>query len=130
MTDSQITLAWIKSVPSRWTIFVSNRVSEIQQLTSNCIWRHISSPNNLADLISRGCTSVDLINSSLWWHGPAFLSSPNFNLNSVGHEVTLTEIPEERKGKVIQHNWAKTEFWDLMFTKFSSFLKRKRVLPY
>lgn len=43
-SDSQIALARISSHPYRWSVFVSNRVSEIQQLTET--WRYITSADN------------------------------------------------------------------------------------
>ncbi|KAJ8977804.1 hypothetical protein NQ317_000061 [Molorchus minor] len=52
-TDSQIVLNWLNSSPSRWTTFVANRVSEIQELTINAIWTHIKSAENPSDFLSR-----------------------------------------------------------------------------
>ncbi|GFU45059.1 integrase catalytic domain-containing protein [Trichonephila clavipes] len=54
-TDSMIALAWIKTEPHKLKTFVSNRVAEIQTLSKDCHWKHVSSKNNPADLISRGC---------------------------------------------------------------------------
>ncbi|XP_055943741.1 uncharacterized protein LOC129974949 isoform X1 [Argiope bruennichi] len=39
-TDSTIVLAWIKTEPYKLKTFVSNRVAEIQTLTSDCHWKH------------------------------------------------------------------------------------------
>ncbi|GFY24874.1 hypothetical protein TNCV_2690651 [Trichonephila clavipes] len=49
---------------------VPNRVAKIQELTMNFSWHHISSENNPADLVSRGLSVSDLMNSHLWWKGP------------------------------------------------------------
>ncbi|GFV62206.1 uncharacterized protein TNCV_3500061 [Trichonephila clavipes] len=48
----------------------TNRVAKILELTVNFSWHHISSENNPADLVSRGLSVSDLINSPLWWKGP------------------------------------------------------------
>ncbi|GFT75661.1 integrase catalytic domain-containing protein [Trichonephila clavipes] len=48
----------------------TNRVAKIQELTVNFSWHHISSENNPEDLVSRGLSVSDLINSPLWWKGP------------------------------------------------------------
>ncbi|KFM82032.1 hypothetical protein X975_09549, partial [Stegodyphus mimosarum] len=48
-SDSSIALAWINTSPHLLKTFVSNRVSQIQQLTSNYQWEHVSSEMNPAD---------------------------------------------------------------------------------
>lgn len=70
-TDSTITLAWINTEPHKLKTYVSNRVAEIQQITENITWYHISSSNNPADLLSRGCTTEQLLSNGLWWRGPS-----------------------------------------------------------
>ncbi|XP_072377211.1 uncharacterized protein [Diabrotica undecimpunctata] len=57
-TDSEVILAWINSHPSRWSTFVANRVTQIQELTSNHTWRHLRSKDNPADILSRGATPL------------------------------------------------------------------------
>ncbi|XP_062712996.1 uncharacterized protein LOC134290048 [Aedes albopictus] len=49
-TDSTIVKYWLASPPSRWQIFVANRVSEIQHITSNGVWNHVAGADNPADL--------------------------------------------------------------------------------
>lgn len=129
-TDSQITLCWIHSISSRWTIFVSNRVSEIQQITAGYKWYHVKSADNPADLLSRGLTSHDLGNSKLWWHGPNFLHVPNLNLEKMSRKNSLPiEIPEQRKTvMIIQDN--SLDFWQDSFSRFSSFSRLKRVFTF
>lgn len=72
-TDSMIVLDWLNSEPSRWKVFVSNRVAEIQRLTANMTWYHIESDINPADIVSRGSDPVAIQTQPLWWHGPPFL---------------------------------------------------------
>lgn len=74
-SDSTITLNWIASSSRRWSVFVANRVGEVQRLTDIKDWRHVSSSNNPADILSRGLNPIELASSSLWWHGPDFLQS-------------------------------------------------------
>ena len=40
-SDSQVALAWIAAEPSRWSVFVSNRVSEIQSSIFKCEWHYV-----------------------------------------------------------------------------------------
>jgi hypothetical protein len=133
-TDSQITLCWINSHPSRWSVFVANRVSEIQQSTSQFQWRHIKSADNPADFLSRGMTPAEISNSELWFQGPNFLKEPTLNLNLFNFEkITAEGIPEERKTKTILHcikTDPKITFWNSIFSKYSSFTRLKRVVAF
>ncbi|XP_072384454.1 uncharacterized protein [Diabrotica undecimpunctata] len=52
--DSIITLHWINTQPYLLRTFVVNRVGEIQRLTSQCHWQHVSSLDNPSDFLSRG----------------------------------------------------------------------------
>ncbi|XP_062538869.1 uncharacterized protein LOC134207163 [Armigeres subalbatus] len=72
-TDSMIVRYWILSNPSRYQMFVANRISEVQHLTKNGTWRHVAGTENPADALSRGITPGDLQNNSLWWEGPPWL---------------------------------------------------------
>ncbi|XP_070573704.1 uncharacterized protein [Ptychodera flava] len=69
-SDSQIALYWINSV-KKLPIFVSNRVREINGFRH--IYKYCPSADNPADLLTRGITSDQLANSTLWWNGPTWL---------------------------------------------------------
>ena len=75
-TDSTIVLQWLAQLPRTWTSFVTNRISEIQQILPRANWNHVKSNSNPADCASRGTLVKDLIDTSLWWHGPDWLSQP------------------------------------------------------
>ncbi|XP_037778187.1 uncharacterized protein LOC119574962 [Penaeus monodon] len=98
-TDSKVALAWIKGNPCRWKAFVSNRVVEIQSLTSPCHWYHCSGKENPADLISRGELAEPLVNSTLWINGPTWLSEP-LTLSDKGETVDLP-VEESYSEKII-----------------------------
>ncbi|XP_055524492.1 uncharacterized protein LOC129718097 [Wyeomyia smithii] len=72
-TDSMIVRYWLASVPSRWQVFVANRVSEIQHATKNGRWSHVPGTDNPAEVLSRGTTAEQLIHDKLWWGGPQWL---------------------------------------------------------
>ncbi|XP_029163314.1 uncharacterized protein LOC114934768 [Nylanderia fulva] len=72
-TDSTITIQWISSPSRKWNAFVANRVGEIQRLTRRSSWRHVPSAHNPADILSRGVDLAGLMQSTIWWNGPAFL---------------------------------------------------------
>ena len=73
-TDATIVLSWLATSASKWKIFVANRVSQIQELTAGCEWRHVASENNPADLISLGTNPETLKKYRLWWVGLEWLS--------------------------------------------------------
>ncbi|GFX26018.1 integrase catalytic domain-containing protein [Trichonephila clavipes] len=66
-TDSMIALAWIKTEPHKLKTFVSNRVAMIQALSKDYHWKHVSSKDNPADLISRGCNVDELLKNEMWF---------------------------------------------------------------
>ncbi|XP_055612527.1 uncharacterized protein LOC129759139 [Uranotaenia lowii] len=72
-TDSTIVKCWLSSPPSRWQMFVANRVSEIQHLTKDGVWNHVVGLDNPADVLSRGATPEELQHHQLWWRGPDWL---------------------------------------------------------
>ncbi|GBN91455.1 hypothetical protein AVEN_54442-1 [Araneus ventricosus] len=93
-SDSTIALAWIKSPPHQLKTFVGNRVSKIQSLTEQHQWRHISSTQNPADIISRGADPTDLKNLNLWWTGPTiFIEETNNDFSST--EIKMDSFEKE-----------------------------------
>ncbi|XP_011156998.1 uncharacterized protein LOC105194004 [Solenopsis invicta] len=93
--DSTITLSWVTSTSRRWSVFVANRVGEIQRSTDIKMWRHVSSQNNPADILSRGISMQELPSAVIWWHGPAFLQL-NANQWPSGRFQELDDVPEQR----------------------------------
>lgn len=131
--DSQIALSWCKEQPRKWTVFVSNRVSQIQTLTSEFHWRYIKSSQNPADILSRGLFSQAILDSGLWFHGPTFLQCPEFELPDINIPNITAPLPEQRKVvlHVAQSNLSKsTIFWYTVFSKFSKFSQLRRILAY
>lgn len=125
-TDSSIVLAWIKTTPNKLKIFVSNRVAEIQLLTANKIWHHVSSQENPADIISRGTTAKQLMDNELWWKGPSWLNDPN-NWPTVCAEVeTDTNMEYKPNSFLVNATYSEPSF----LTKYSSFSKLQRVVSY
>ncbi|XP_062704113.1 uncharacterized protein LOC134286509 [Aedes albopictus] len=97
-TDSAVALHWIKSRSNTWKVFVSNRVAEIQRLTKDAPWMHVPTDLNPADHISRGMLPSQILDDKLWWHGPAFLTSPVDQWpESVVSMPTKSEIEDEMR---------------------------------
>lgn len=95
-SDSTITLRWISSCSRKWAVFVANRVGEIQRLTSISDWRHISSSENPADLLSLGLNPQEILSSALWWRGPKFLKGDEDSWPQVDARIPEPEMPELR----------------------------------
>ena len=70
-TDSQIVLHWINKNNSSKT-FVSHCVIGIVKLFPVSMWSYTPSPDNPADLLTRG-VSTQQLSSELWLHGPHWL---------------------------------------------------------
>lgn len=127
-SDSQIALYWIKSHPSRWSVFVANRVSDIQNIPKEFEWRHVKSSDNPADLLSRGVSTAELINSQLWWHGLRFLQGHDKHYSTP--YIELENPPEERKLTHLITSTNNEDFWQPLFKKFSTFSRLQRTVAY
>ncbi|XP_072403133.1 uncharacterized protein [Diabrotica undecimpunctata] len=131
-TDSEVVLAWINSHPSRWSTFVANRVTQIQELTSNHTWRHVRSKDNPADILSRGATPLQLLDCDLWFNGPQFLSDPHFDFNLFVYNgpssINVDELPELKR---VTHLIRKpdSQVYDAL-CKFSCFTRLQRAFVY
>lgn len=126
-TDSTITLSWIKSSSRKWTTFVANRVGEVQRLTRVEDWRHVDTKSNPADMVSRGVSPFELVQSSLWWEGPDWLKleEDNWPKSIVQFHTTLPEqianIFVIKKESALLNN---------LISKYSKLQKLVRVLAY
>ncbi|XP_065092267.1 uncharacterized protein LOC135713092 [Ochlerotatus camptorhynchus] len=72
-SNSTVVLHWLKAPPNSWKTFIANRVSTIQTTTYGHPWLHVSGKENPADLVSRGMTIEDFLESDRWKHGPSWL---------------------------------------------------------
>nr|CAH7763629.1 unnamed protein product [Callosobruchus chinensis] len=123
-SDSTIVLAWVKMSSNGLKIFVANLVTEIQNLTKGCTWRHVSSSENPADLLSRGFRPKEIVNRSLWWEGPKWLcDNPNTwpNLTCI-----VQELPELK----VSVNIASTPSVEFPYNRFSNFNRLRRSVAW
>ncbi|UYV73041.1 hypothetical protein LAZ67_10001650 [Cordylochernes scorpioides] len=94
-TDFKIVLSWIKSESRHWKPFVGNGIAEVQRLTLHSSWHYVISKDNPADCASRGITPSELVDHSLWWRGPTWLSDVNFE----DPIQTQYDFPKEISGR-------------------------------
>ena len=95
-SDSTLVLSWLCEHPSNLNIFVANRVARIQSLTTGASWRHIPTSLNSADLLSRGSTPIELLNSALWNSCPSFLHN-NKSSEWPATMESVADLPEWRR---------------------------------
>ncbi|XP_062704653.1 uncharacterized protein LOC134286958 [Aedes albopictus] len=101
-SDSTIVLHWLEAPPNTWKTFVANRVSSIQSLSQGHRWQHIAGKENPADLVSRGMTVNDFLQSQIWKNGPPWLRGPEVNWPSEAKETDFSEEELETR-KIVSH---------------------------
>ena len=74
-SDSMTALHWIHSDHKQWTVYVANRVRDINLLSCTDDWKYVKTDKNPADLGTRGFDADGLIGNDFWFHGPKFLVS-------------------------------------------------------
>lgn len=132
-SDSEIVLHWIKTHPSALNTFVSNRVAQIQDMTSDANWRYVPTAENPADIVSRGCDVFELKNS-LWFTGPRFLTMnsdmwPDNSYCSLSPDA----LALEKKNTNVPLINTEVRFENVilsMIGKFSSYRKVVRIVAY
>ena len=130
-TDSKIVLGYIANNARRFHVFVANRVQQIREHTEVSQWRYVSTRENPADLASRGASVSELLDKSLWFHGPKFLWEAEIPT------LDTDQIPElplnDAELKKVQTFKTETEMISLLqfsenFKCFSSWAHLKRVI--
>ncbi len=87
---------WRMTLLLKWTTFLENRVSDIQDFIGPSNWRHVSSQLNPADVASRGISADKLIDDELWWKGPEFLLHSKETWPTQP-SIIMENPPEQRK---------------------------------
>ena len=132
-TDSTIVLCWLSKEPSRWSTFVSNRISEIQS-ENKLKWNHACSHENNADPASRGINPDEMNQHDQGWKGPKWLITGEFPKS-----LSIVETSEELKKSTlttgitslhtsVAYRNTKKDVIDL--SRFNSFYKVLRILAY
>uniref|UniRef100_A0A1B0CP41 Integrase catalytic domain-containing protein n=1 Tax=Lutzomyia longipalpis TaxID=7200 RepID=A0A1B0CP41_LUTLO len=138
-TDATIVLHQIYSPQERREIFVKNRIQKILELSQPHQWRHVRSKDNPADLLSRGRTVGQLIDSTLWWQGPSYLVKepehwpPSFDPSNnpkpidapmVESPIYSVNVATEESEELPQH------IHTTLMTKIGTFGRMQRVLAW
>ena len=112
-SDSKDALAWLNSSPHLSQTFVLHRIAEIQRLLPSAHWHYVDRKSNPADLASRGCPCQVVNDSSMWWHGPVFLSKILHPWKRETSTYNSRSCPERKKMSHIVHRFP-VEECDLM----------------
>ncbi|GFW04258.1 integrase catalytic domain-containing protein [Trichonephila clavipes] len=116
----------IKTEPYKLKTFVSNRVTEIQTLSKDCHWKHVSSKNNPDDLISRGCNVDELLNNEMWLSGPD-LQTEEYEDNQLFPDSSYRD---ELKCAVTLSITECSNFYDELFNVTNNFIKLIRIFSF
>ena len=73
IVDSEIVRAMIQKESYGFNTFVGVRVGEIQEKTNPTDWYWVEGSKNVADMLTRGNTPLELAEDSEWQLGPRFL---------------------------------------------------------
>lgn len=125
-SDSTVVLAWLKGEPSRWTTFVSNRVSESLTILDKDQWRHVNTTQNPADCASRGISANELKSYKLWWQGPEWLQLTDDYNSTTNHDFKTDQ--EQRSIKALTAKVQPKE--EFIWAKFSNLQKMLRIIAY
>ncbi|CAF4927804.1 unnamed protein product [Pieris macdunnoughi] len=124
-TDSTVVLAWLSKHPSNWTTFIGNRTSDILSKLDNTQWAHVQTQHNPADVASRGCAPLELVENSLWLHGPWWLQ--NYYIEYARPKSISTDLEERTiKTYLVKDTAIDVPIWD----RFSSIQRMIRVLAF
>ncbi|XP_050315358.1 uncharacterized protein LOC126749716 [Anthonomus grandis grandis] len=128
--DSTIVLAWIRSSPHRLKTFIANRIAQIQSITNIDEWRYIRTADNPADLLTRGIPPLSLLNSTLWFHGPPWLTEDEWPTDIV--DLSNIDTPELRNVTSFHVSIEKHTNNDLLtlIDKFSNLTKLVRTFAF
>lgn len=107
-SDSTIVLGWLNQSPNQLDTYVANRSAKISSLIPATQWRYVDTKSNPADLLLRGMPPDELMNETMWWQGPSWLSlgaslwprRPDINLSrelpdALSASVLLNSLMEE-----------------------------------
>ncbi|GFY13307.1 DUF1758 domain-containing protein [Trichonephila clavipes] len=126
-TDSTIALAWIKTEPYKLKTFVSNRVAEIQALSKDYHWKHVSSKDNPADLISRGCNVDELLKNEMWLSDPD-LRTDEYEDNQLFPDPSYRD--ELKCAVTLSMTECSSNFYDELFNVTNNFIKLIRIFSF
>ena len=93
---------------TKWE-YHGKRISLCYLMTEPSQWQHVQTGENPADLCTRGATPDELLENSLWWHGPRWLLSedkaawPRMNVRSCPASLPELKTSDRKEGEDVAH---------------------------
>ncbi|XP_069126383.1 uncharacterized protein [Argopecten irradians] len=131
--DSQIVLHWLKS-DKPLKKFISNRVTQIKELTGKHSWRYVPTNSNPADLQTRGISAKELLDNPLWIHGPKWIINqpewPIWDPNSTT-KLMISQVKEHGVEEEIQQEECEQAVPHILtLSNYSSYQKLLRITAF
>lgn len=111
--DSKVVLAWLQGDHGRWKTYVSNRAKLITSIISAEHWRYVKSEENPADCASRGLFATQLKQHKIWWQGPDWLKTFEYQNQDnkqaystneeIKNKISLTNIIHRADSSIIKN---------------------------
>ena len=122
--DSTVALAWLRSCPSNYKVFVANRIASASRSVSPSIWHHVPTDENPADCASRGLSAQELKEHDLWWGGPPWLHQEPIATppQPQASELAKREGREAKQMAVYFVTVSPTSWWEQKAKKYSTLL--------
>ncbi|KAF6202361.1 hypothetical protein GE061_004760 [Apolygus lucorum] len=130
-SDSTIALSWITADPAPvWKVFVGNRVAKTLSNVPPDRWFHVSSKDNPADIASRGELPDKLVQNSMWWNGPGWLSDERarWPIRRIRPDLSSENVIKEARAN--QPISSASSNSDDLEVRYSSLTKLKRVVAW
>ena len=89
-TDAKVTLAWIRAVNRKFTVFVQNHLNKIRRLLPVKKWDYVATKENPADLVTRSFTGK-LSEIESWIEGPEMLKKEKILIEEYSNTVEITD---------------------------------------
>ena len=119
--DSQIALHWLHNDKPKH-LYVTHRVDEIKALTSDALFKYVSTQDNPADVLTRGLTASQLQHCSLWWEGPRWLT----DREQWPEDLEYGEQGESNSTALVVHDTTETIEW----TRYGSYQRVVNVIAW